>query len=117
VTRLIRHSGIGHSSLIRHSGFGLRVSAQRLLSCQHEPVPEVSVVVRPLDPRALAQVQHLRLRERLRHARPAVAELVPSTDPKLPHGLIVKGIKPTLKLSWKLDDEGKPVEEIDYEGK
>jgi hypothetical protein len=48
---------------------------------------------------------------------PAVAELVPSTDPKLPHGLIVKGIKPTLKLSWKLDDEGKPVEEIDYEGK
>ena len=48
---------------------------------------------------------------------PAVAELVPSTDPKLPHGLVVKGIKPTLKLSWKLDDEGKPVEEIDYEGK
>jgi hypothetical protein len=48
---------------------------------------------------------------------PAVAELIPSTDPKLPHGLVVKGIKPTLKLSWKLDDEGKPVEEIEYEGK
>jgi hypothetical protein len=48
---------------------------------------------------------------------PAAAELVPSTDPKLPHGLVVKGIKPTLKLSWKLDDEGKPQEEIEYEGR
>jgi hypothetical protein len=48
---------------------------------------------------------------------PAVAELVPSTDPKLPHGLVVKGIKPVLKLSWKLDDAGKLVEEIEYEGK
>ena len=48
---------------------------------------------------------------------PAVADLVPSTDPKLPHGLVVKGIKPTLKLSWRLGDDGKPVEEIDYEGK
>jgi len=48
---------------------------------------------------------------------PAVAELVPSTDPKLPHGLVVKGIKPTLRLSWRLGDDGKPVEEIDYEGK
>ena len=48
---------------------------------------------------------------------PATAELVPSTDPQLPPGLVVKGIKPTLKLSWRLDDAGKPVEEIEYEGK
>ena len=47
---------------------------------------------------------------------PAVAELVPSTDPKLPAGLVVKGIKPTLKLSWKLDAAGKLVEEIEYDG-
>lgn len=48
---------------------------------------------------------------------PAVAEWVPSLDPKLPHGLVVKGIKPLLRLRWRLDDEGKPVEEIDYDGK
>ena len=48
---------------------------------------------------------------------PAVAEVVAGTDPTLPHGLVVKGIKPALKLSWRLDDEGKPVEEIEYEGK
>ena len=48
---------------------------------------------------------------------PATAELVPGDDPKLPAGLVVKGIKPTLKLSWRLNDAGAVEEEIDYEGK
>ena len=47
---------------------------------------------------------------------PATADLVPSDDPKLPPGLIVKGIKPTLKLTWRLNDEGGVEEDIDYEG-
>ena len=48
----------------------------------------------------------------------AVAELVPRTDPKLPHGLVVKGaIKPPLKLSWRLNDAGEVEEDIQYEGK
>jgi len=48
---------------------------------------------------------------------PATAELVPSTDEKLPAGLVVKGIKPPLKLSWRLNDAGEVEEEIEYEGK
>jgi hypothetical protein len=48
---------------------------------------------------------------------PATPELVASTDPKLPAGLVVKGIKPPLKLSWKLNDAGEVEEEIEYEGK
>jgi hypothetical protein len=48
---------------------------------------------------------------------PAVAELIPSTDGKLPHGLVVKGIKPTLKLSWRVNESGAVEEEIQYEGK
>jgi hypothetical protein len=48
---------------------------------------------------------------------PATAELVPGDDPKLPPGLVVKGIKPTLKLSWRLDESGAVEEQIEYEGK
>lgn len=48
---------------------------------------------------------------------PATAELVPSEDPKLPHGLVVKGIKPALTLAWKLNDAGELEEQIEYEGR
>ena len=62
------------------------------------------------------KVQHVE--QNFDFPNPAVAELVPSTDPKLPHGLIVKGVKPTtLKLTWKLNAAGKPEENIEYEGK
>ena len=48
----------------------------------------------------------------------AIVELVPSTDGKLPHGLLVKGaIKPPLKLSWRLNDAVEVEEEIEYDGK
>jgi hypothetical protein len=48
----------------------------------------------------------------------AVAELTPSPDEKLPHGLVVKGaIKPPLKLSWRLNEAGEVEEEIEYDGK
>jgi len=61
------------------------------------------------------KVQHVE--QNFDFPNPAVAELVPSTDPKLPHGLVVKGIKPTLKLTWRLNDAGEVEEEIEYEGK
>jgi len=48
---------------------------------------------------------------------PATAELVPSTDDKLPPGLVVAGVTPTLKLTWRLNDAGKLEEVIEYEGK
>jgi hypothetical protein len=61
------------------------------------------------------KVQHVE--QNFDFPNPAVAELAPSSDPKLPHGLVVKGIKPTLKLSWRLNDAGEVEEEIEYEGK
>ncbi len=65
-----------------------------------------------------------RRKEEVQHAEqnfdfpnPATAELVPSDDPRLPPGLVVKGIEPTLKLSWRLDAAGGVEEQIEYEGK
>ena len=46
---------------------------------------------------------------------PAKAELVPSEDSRLPPGLVVKGIKPTLKLSWRLNEAGQVEEDIQYD--
>jgi hypothetical protein len=48
---------------------------------------------------------------------PATAELIPSTDDKLPPGLLVTGVKPTLKLTWRVNDAGAVEEDIDCEGK
>ena len=61
------------------------------------------------------KVQHVE--QNFDFPNPATAELVPGDDPKLPPGIVVKGIKPVLKLSWKLNDAGQVEEQIEYEGK
>jgi len=80
---------------------------------------KVRVEVRERDvvSRGARKVQVEHVEQNFDFPQPAVAELVPSTDPKLPHGLVVKGIKPTLKLSWRLTDAGVLEEDIQYDGK
>ena len=61
------------------------------------------------------EVQHVE--QNFDFPNPATAELVPADDPKLPPGLAVKGVKPTLKLTWRVNDSGAVEEQIEYEGK
>lgn len=45
---------------------------------------------------------------------PAVAEIVPAKDPKLPPGIVVKKVSPEIVLTWKSDKDGKPQAEIGF---
>jgi len=54
--------------------------------------------------------------EELSFPKPAEVELVASEDPKLPDGMVIRGLKPTtIRLSWKLDADGVIVEDLNYE--
>jgi hypothetical protein len=77
---------------------------------------KVRVEVRERDvvPRGSREVKVQDVEQNFDFPKPAVAELVPGADPKLPHGLVVKGIRPALKLSWRLNEAGEPEEQIDY---
>jgi hypothetical protein len=78
---------------------------------------KVRVEVRERDvvnrPKREVKVEHVE--QNFDFPEKAVAELVPSTDPELPHGLVVKGIKPTLKLTWRRNVAGVLEEQIEYE--
>ena len=45
---------------------------------------------------------------------PAQVELRLSTDPKLPHGMLITHIKPNILLSWTINEDGVLEEDISY---
>ena len=44
-----------------------------------------------------------------------VFELVPAEDESLPPGVVLKGMKPGARLTWSLDEKGKPAYRISFE--
>lgn len=45
---------------------------------------------------------------------PAQARIIPSTDPKLPHGMLVTHIEPNLLLTWSINENGVLEQDISY---
>jgi hypothetical protein len=45
---------------------------------------------------------------------PAQAHLIPSTDPKLPHGMLITHVEPNILLTWSINENGMLEQDISY---